>query len=107
MAAPAALNHPAIRKTLHLEPLSQGAGLEWGELRWVHTGTRVREGRSTRTATLALLQPGDSVRADFGRDGWYAVFSPGEEIRDESQALGYVYAPLLKPEPPPTALARP
>jgi hypothetical protein len=40
------------------------------------------------------------VKADFLRDNWFAVFSPNESVRSERRALGYVYAPLLRPTPP-------
>ena len=44
------------------------------------------------------------VKADFLQNGWYAVFPVTQKQRNEKQALGYVYAPLLaerRPPPPP------
>ena len=46
----------------------------------------------------------DAVLADHLKDDWYAVFHPDAASRAAEDALGYVYAPLLKPLP--TAAAR-
>ncbi len=70
----------------------------WGELRFTETAVNIRADRSIYSKVVGKLRPGDSVKVDFLRDNWYAVFSPGESIRDESYALGYVYAPFLKQE---------
>lgn len=48
------------------------------------------------------MKAGQRVKADFLKDNWYAVFKVKETVRDESRALGYVYAPLLKLDPPET-----
>jgi hypothetical protein len=72
----------------------------WGEVRFTHGVVRIRADRSTDSAILGKLMPGDSVRADFAQAGWLAVFPVDAAIRDTKKALGYVYAPLLKERPP-------
>jgi cell division protein FtsN len=43
------------------------------------------------------LEPDQKIKADFLKDGWYAVFNLTETMRDEKRALGYVYASRLYP----------
>lgn len=93
---------PALRHSLGLddsEPVAT-AEEERGEVLFVHKPTRIRAGRGTDTPVVGSLMPGDSVRADLVEDGWYAVFSTDAAERDPGKAIGYVYAPLLKPSPP-------
>ena len=78
----------------------------WGIIRYVHSTTNIRRERTTKSRVVGQLKAGQKVKADFREDNWYAVFEVEETIQDESEALGYVYAPLLKPSPPePTKLA--
>ncbi|MBT8478515.1 MAG: SH3 domain-containing protein [Gemmatimonadetes bacterium] len=95
------LGFPVLRESLGLVPVDQVAQADWGELRWVHVTSRVRAARSTDSPVVGRLKPGDSVRADFARAGWYAVFSPATDERTEEAAIGYVYGKLLKADPPP------
>ncbi|MHB8770766.1 MAG: outer membrane protein assembly factor BamD [Syntrophales bacterium] len=67
----------------------------WGQIMHPKGKANIRAKRSTASALRGRLDPGQQVKADFLRDGWYAVFSPQQERRDEQKALGYVYAPLL------------
>ena len=76
---------------------------EWGVIRYVHTTVNLRLGRSTKTAIVAKLRRGDRVRADFHQNNWYAIFREDEKFREEGNAIGYVYAALLKTDPPPSA----
>ena len=73
---------------------------EWGVIRFAHARVNVRASRSTQSRIVSQLTPGQRVRADYLEDNWFAVFSPGDRVRAESRAMGYVYAPLLKPNPP-------
>lgn len=73
---------------------------DWGVIRYVHSRTNIRAARSTKSKIVGKLEAGQKVRADFLKDNWYAIFGLDDEVRDEQQALGYVYAPLLKPNPP-------
>ena len=90
---------PALRETLGLE-LASGSSDSWGEIRWVHTASRIRAERTTESAVVGRLQPGDSVRVDFAGSGWFAVFPAKADKRNEDRAIGYVLGKLLKPEPP-------
>ncbi len=72
----------------------------WGTIRYVHSTVNVRSNRSTNSRIIARLKTGQKIRADFLKDNWFAVFAIDEAIRAESRAIGYVYAPLLKPNPP-------
>jgi hypothetical protein len=72
----------------------------WGELRFVHKVTHVRADRTTKSAILVKLAPGDSVRVDGPENNWYAVFPPDATQRHAGTVIGYVYAPLLKDSPP-------
>ena len=81
-------------------------GRNWGIIRYVDSTTNIRRERTTKSRVVGQLEAGQRVKADFLEDNWYAVFEVEETIQDESKALGYVYAPLLKPSPPePTKLA--
>ena len=76
---------------------------ESGELRTVHTRVRIRADRSTQSDIVGLLEKGDAVLADQLEGDWYAVYAPDVSGREPDDALGYVYAPLLKPLPDPEA----
>jgi hypothetical protein len=90
---------PAIRSAFGLvEDSAPSAQDAWGEVRFVDVPTRIRADRTTSSAIVGVLQPGDRVRADFEAEGWYAVFPLDADVRDMKGALGYVYAPLLKAE---------
>ena len=71
-----------------------------GELRTVHTRVRIRADRTTNSDIVGMLEEGDAVLADHLKDDWYAVFHPDAASREAEDALGYVYAPLLKPLAP-------
>lgn len=94
------LAFPAIRETLGLEASPADTSGGWGEIRWVHVTSRVRASRSTNSDVVGTLAPGDSVRVDFARAGWFAVFPSSATEREESRALGYVFGKLLKEIPP-------
>ena len=80
----------------------------WGVLRYVHGAVNVRAGRRTATTIRLQLAAGQCVRADFLEGGWYAVFPIDATERDETKALGYVLATLLKTSPQPApAVTRP
>jgi hypothetical protein len=70
---------------------------KWGVIRRVDTSVNLHAGRSKNSKIVGKLRKGDRVRADFLRKSWYAVFLEFEKVRDEKKALGYIYAPLLKP----------
>ena len=70
---------------------------DWGILKCVDETVNVREQRSTDSRIVLRLKPGDVVKVDFLDGSWWAVFSVYEPVRSEENAMGYVYAPLLKP----------
>lgn len=72
---------------------------DWGMIRYVHSSTNIRAERSTESEIVGQLKTGQKIKADFIEDNWFAVFSIEETVRDESKALGFIYAPLLKPNP--------
>jgi len=70
---------------------------KWGEIRSTGKVVNIRSDRSTRSRIVGKLNPGDKVKVDFFKYGWYAIFDVDETIREEAAALGYVAAYLLKP----------
>lgn len=88
---------------------------EWGKLMAPPAKANIRAKRSIDSALKGQLQPGETVKADFLKDNWYAIFPVTEERRDESLARGYVLASLLRdpgpqpppPPPPPAEAAKP
>lgn len=98
MTATPGLSITGVRATLGLGEASPGSvEAESGELRTVSTRVRIRADRSTSSAVVGMIEPGESVRADHLVGDWYAVFDPGATTRNAEDGLGYVYAPLLKP----------
>ncbi|MFH1079594.1 MAG: AMIN domain-containing protein [Pseudomonadota bacterium] len=85
-----------------LHPAS-GTGQEWGKIMSVQEKTNIRAARSIHAKISGLLNAGDRVRADFLKDGWYAVFAPDEQKRVKSRARGYVHASRLEAVPVPVA----
>ena len=71
----------------------------WGTIMSVENKTNIRQKRSLDSHVVGSLLPGQRVKADLLRDGWYAVFEISETERSETKALGYVYAPRLFPSP--------
>jgi ubiquinone biosynthesis protein Coq4 len=67
-----------------------------GAVKYVRAATHIREARSKGSKVVGKLNPGQKVRAAFLQDDWYAVFNPEATDLIEKDALGYVYAPLLK-----------
>jgi hypothetical protein len=58
---------------------------------------KLRQERSTESAVVGRLEPGQRVKAGFAANNWLAVFPPDSPGDDESARQGYVYAPLLEP----------
>ncbi len=97
---------PGLRATLGIgAPAPEATDQDWGELRSVKTRVRVRAARNTNSEIVGMLEIGETVRAHFLEDNWYAVFHADARENDPSAAIGYVYAPLLKPVPEETMAA--
>jgi len=73
---------------------------QWGLIRYVHTPTNIRANRSSKSEIVGVLKAGEKIKVDYLKNNWFAIFKVNETVRSESGALGYVYAPLLKPNSP-------
>ena len=73
---------------------------EWGTVMYTHTNTVMREKRSVKSRIKGHIGEKQAVKADFLKNGWYAVFSLTEKNRRESKALGYVYKTRLYADTP-------
>ena len=73
---------------------------EWGTVMYAHQNTLIREKRSVKSRIKGRLAENQAVKADFFKNGWYAVFSLTEKKRKESKALGYVYKMRLSADRP-------
>jgi hypothetical protein len=80
---------------------------EWGTVMYARPNTLIREKRSINSKMKGRLGEKQTVKADFLKDDWYAVFSLMERDRNESKALGYVYRTLLTPDTPKSVEATP
>lgn len=98
MTATPGLSITGVRATLGLGEATPGwSEGDSGELRTVSTRVRIRADRSTSSAIVGMIEPGENVRADHLVGDWYAVFDPGASTFEADESLGFVYAPLLKP----------
>lgn len=77
-------------------PCSAFAG-EWGIIMSAPSGANIMAARSSKAKIKARLKSGKKVKADFLKDGWYAVFRSNEKVRSKKKILGYVAAKSLKP----------
>ena len=100
------LSIPSIKATLGIgQTVSTATRADWGEIRSVMTRVRIRANRTTDSEIVGMLEVGETVRAHFLENGWYAVFDTDTLEEDPSAAIGYVYAPLLKQAPDATGTA--
>ncbi len=70
---------------------------DWGIVKRADTLVNVRAKRSGKSRITCRLKPGYRVKVDFLEGSWWAVFRVSETRRSEEHALGYVYAPCLRP----------
>lgn len=75
---------------------SSASPAHWGRLVKVSRRVNVRKKRTAASELVDTLEPGQAVRVDLLRKGWYAAFALGESQRDEAHALGFIYSPLLE-----------
>lgn len=68
----------------------------WGLVMTPTRPLNVRTDRSPDAGRVTTIMPGRKVRADFHRDGWYAVFEMDVTERDQAKALGYCRDKYLK-----------
>jgi len=69
---------------------------EWGRVVTVGRKVNLRKGRTSSSRYVRTLKPGEKVRVDFLKSGWYAVFRTNEPLRKESRAIGYALQSLLE-----------
>jgi len=65
------------------------------EIKYTDKVINIRQERSTMSAIVKKLQPGDKFKVGFLRKNWYAVFSSDKQPTNENEAIGYIFAPLL------------
>ncbi|MUM76872.1 SH3 domain-containing protein [Pseudodesulfovibrio sp. F-1] len=70
----------------------------FGEIRYPDRPLNLRADRSAQARWVGSLHPGQKVRVAFMKDGWVAVFEPGETRADESAAVGFSNARYLLPK---------
>ncbi|NQT63595.1 MAG: hypothetical protein HQ556_11600 [Candidatus Marinimicrobia bacterium] len=70
---------------------------DWGIVKAPYTNVNVREKRESNSKIVSKLKQGQDVKAFYLKDNWYAIFNLGQKTIGESNAIGYVYAPLLNP----------
>lgn len=80
---------------------------DWGKVIIVKRKVNLREGRTTGSHYIRTLQPGEVVRVDYLKSGWYAVFRKDELIRKENRALGYALRSLLEETPDASPASKP
>lgn len=71
----------------------------FGEIRYPDRPLNLRSARSAQSQWVGSLHPGQKVRISFMKDGWVAVFEPGETRADEAFAVGYSNVKFLLPKP--------
>ena len=85
-------------------PLMQSGAVEstneWGELRVVRMGSRIRAQASTNSEVVGSLNIGDIVRVEPVPNGWFRVYSEELVSRMKAKPLGFVYGTLLDPAAP-------
>ena len=76
-------------------PVSVKTPKPWGDVLTVKRKVNIRKGRTSGSRYIRTLKPGEKVRVDFLKSGWYAVFNENELIRSESRAMGYALQSLI------------
>ncbi len=70
---------------------------EPGTIKQADQTVNIRSHRSITSKIIRQLRPGDRIKVNFLKNNWYAVFQLNQSATNETQAIGYVFAPLLKP----------
>ncbi|QGY40693.1 SH3 domain-containing protein [Pseudodesulfovibrio cashew] len=94
--------------------VSKPFSASWGKVLTLKRKVNLMSGRTTSSRLVRVLEPGETVRADFPENGWYAVFQENEPLRRKERALGYALQSLLEggpdveePAPAPTRSTAP
>jgi len=70
---------------------------EPGTIKQADQTINIRSSRSKTAKIIGKLRPGNRIKVNFLINNWYAVFSLNQSAANETQAMGYVFAPFLKP----------
>jgi len=76
--------------------LAVSSAMAFGEIRYPDRPLNLRKSRSAKAAWVGSLHPGQKVRVAFLKDGWVAIFEPGETRNRESAAVGFSNVKYLK-----------
>lgn len=82
---------------LSVNVLTAAHGASWGHIRTVSIPVDILSSRNLEGGKTGVIEPGEWIKVDFMGNNWVAVFPKDAVEQDESRAIGYVYAPLLKP----------
>lgn len=93
--APVAKPAPKAKPIPKIKP----GGSTWGTVMTVPKRINLRAKRTTNSTYIRTLIPGEVIRVDFLKNGWYAVFRENESLRRETRAMGYVLKSLLDSAP--------
>lgn len=72
------------------------ASSPWGEVLTMQRKVNLRQERTSGSRYVRTLKPGEKVRVDFLKNGWYAVFRENEAVRKENRAMGYALQSLME-----------
>ncbi|MDD3311508.1 SH3 domain-containing protein [Pseudodesulfovibrio sp.] len=75
--------------------LASTSALAFGRIVYPDRPLNLRSARSPKAKWVGSLHPGQKVRVGFEKDGWVAVFEPGETRADERFAAGFSNAKYL------------
>jgi len=99
----APLLKPAGKKANAGSSLSRGPGAKPScvgqehNICQVHGTVNIRTSPDVRSRIVKKLYPNDRVKTGTLKNGWYSVFNTDQNADNDARAIGYVYAPLLKP----------
>ncbi len=72
------------------------SAMAFGDIRYPDRPLNLCRARSAKAEWVGSLYPGQKVRVAFMKDGWVAIFEPGETRASESAAVGFSNAKYLK-----------
>ena len=98
--------YPLLITGLIFSSVSESLAAKWGTIIYPAYDTNIRAKRSVNSKLKGLIKTGQPVKVDFLVNDWYAAFKVTEKQRNESKALGYVYAPSLHRSVCPSMLLR-
>ena len=78
---------------------SVGNEKEWGEIRYTHSTTNVRESNSTSSDIVSTLQPNKKVKTVTSNNDWWLVYELNTKNSSKENAIGYVHKSLLHIKP--------